>query len=198
VSSIEEPEAKVFREEGVDPERFRADIARRNLALVVSRDVTVRDAADKQQPYNLRVAGSTQTSASGKMYDVAFLQFFQGNQVRGIGGTASPRPGRRVLARESSKVNIAADGSAAALVPAQRAMTWQTTDPHGTPVVRERYWLTFQPGEVRVCNSCHGVNSRDQVGRTAPQNAPEALRALLKVWKSEQTPAGAKRRAVRK
>lgn len=198
VSSIEEPEAKVFREEGVDPERFRADIAKRNLALVVSRDVTVRDAADKQQPYNLRVAGGTQTSAGGKMYDVAFLQFFQGNQVRGVGGTESPRPGRRVLARESSTVNIAADGSAAALVPAQRAMSWQTTDPHGTPVVRERYWLTFQPGEVRVCNSCHGVNSRDQLGRTPPQNAPEALRALLKVWKAEQAPAGTKRRAVRK
>ena len=197
VTPLEEPEAKIFREEGVDPQRFRADIAKRDLALVVSRDVTARDVADKQQPYNLRVAGNPQTSANGKQYDVAFLQFFQGNQVRGIGGTANPRPGRRVLARESSTVKIAADGSAAALVPARRAMSWQTTDPHGTPVVRERYWLTFQPGEVRVCSACHGVNSRDQLGRTAPQNAPEALRALLKVWKVQQTP-DKKRRAVRK
>jgi hypothetical protein len=198
VTLLEEPEAKVFREEGVDPERFRGDIAKRNLALVVSRDVTVRDAADKQQPYNLKVAGSPATNANGKVYDLAFLQFFQGNQVRGVGGTDSPRAGRRVLARPSSTVKIAADGSAAALVPAQRAMSWQTTDPHGTPVVRERYWLTFQPGEVRVCNSCHGVNSRDQLGRTAPQNSPEALRALLKVWKAEQSPVKKKGRAVRK
>jgi len=33
------------------------------------------------------------------------------------------------------------------------------TDGAGTPVVRERYWLTFQPGEVRVCAACHGVGS---------------------------------------
>lgn len=198
ISTIEEPEAKIFREEGVDPERFRAEIAKRNLALVVSRDVTVRDAADKQQPYKLKVAGTPPSNANGKVYDLAFLQFFQGNQVRGIGGTESPRAGRRVLARESSKVKIASDGSAAALVPAQRAMSWQTTDPHGNPVVRERYWLTFQPGEVRVCGACHGVNSRDQLGRNAPQNAPEALRALLKVWKGEQAPAAPKRRAVKK
>jgi hypothetical protein len=100
-----------------------------------------------------------------------------------------------VLAREPSTVTVAADGSVAALVPARRAMSWQLTDPGGTPVVRERYWLTFQPGEVRVCNSCHGVNTHDQLGAPAPQNAPEALRALLKSWKAEQTP---RRRAVRK
>jgi hypothetical protein len=212
-SQLEEPEAKIFREEGVDPERFRSDLKSRNLAVVVSRDVTVRDVADKQQPYNLRVAGTPGPAgnATGKIYDVAFLQFFQGDQVRGIGGTASPRAGRRVLARTmhdaaaknpvtpvAGSVKIAADGSAAAFVPAQRAMSWQTTDAHGTPVVRERYWLTFQPGEVRVCNSCHGVNTRDQLGRTPPQNAPEALRALLKAWKSDQAPAPGKRRAVRK
>ena len=38
----------------------------------------------------------------------------------------------------------------AAFVPARRAMTWQLTDPAGAPVVRERYWLTFQPGEIRT------------------------------------------------
>jgi hypothetical protein len=195
-SQLEEPEARVFAEEGINPETFRSDIAKRDLALVVSRNVTVRDAADKQQPYNLKVAGTPSTNATGKVYDIAWMQFFEGQQVRGVGGTASPRAGRRVLARESSSVQIAADGSMAALVPARRAMSWQTTDPHKTPIVRERYWLTFQPGEVRVCNSCHGVNSHDQLGRTAPQNSPEALRALLKAWKTQQTPT--KRRAVRK
>ena len=84
----------------------------------------------------------------------------------------------------------------AALVPARRAMSWQLTDGAGTPVVRERYWLTFQPGEVRVCSACHGVNSRDQLGAAAPQNSPEALRAMLKFWKtSTETP---RRRAARK
>ncbi|MGZ5441948.1 MAG: hypothetical protein ACXW5U_24685 [Thermoanaerobaculia bacterium] len=46
--------------------------------------------------------------------------------------------------------------------------------------MRERYWLTFQPGEVRVCSSCHGVNTRDQLGQAPPTQSPEALRALLK------------------
>jgi mono/diheme cytochrome c family protein len=81
-------------------------------------------------------------------------------------------------------VRIAPDGSTAALVPAGRALTWQTTDPRGTAVVRERNWITFQAGEMRVCASCHGVNSRDQAGRFAPLNPPEALRGLLKWWKT--------------
>ena len=73
----------------------------------------------------------------------------------------------------------------AALVPAERALSWHLTNGAGTPVVRERYWLTFQPGEIRVCTSCHGLNSLDQSspGSTAPQNPPEALRSLLQWWK---------------
>ncbi|HUP60919.1 MAG TPA: hypothetical protein VNA69_10920 [Thermoanaerobaculia bacterium] len=196
---LEEPEARIFREEGVDPQRFRDDLAAKNLALIVSRDVTTRDAADKQQPYNLRVAGggAAHVTSNGKVYDVAQLQLYEARQVRGIGGVDSPRPGRRVLARAAGTATIARDGSVAALVPARRALSWQTADANGTPVVRERYWLTFQPGEVRVCGSCHGVNTRDQVGQPAPLHAPEALRALLKSWKSEQ-PQTPKRRSVRK
>ncbi|HEX6097042.1 MAG TPA: hypothetical protein VF432_12010 [Thermoanaerobaculia bacterium] len=194
---LEEPEARVFREEGVSVEAFQADLKKKNLALVVSRDVTRRDVADKQQPYNLRVAGKPAPLA-GKSYEVAHMQFFEGQQVRGIGGIATPRAGRRVLARASSTAKIAADGSMAALVPATRAMTWQTVDPAGMPVVRERYWLTFQPGEVRVCSACHGVNTRDQLGQAAPTQSAEALRALLKVWKGEQAPASGKRRVVRR
>ncbi|MCU1246520.1 MAG: hypothetical protein JWN02_2430 [Acidobacteria bacterium] len=57
VTPMEEPEAKIFREEGVDPQKFRTSLASRNLAVIVSRNVTARDAADKQQPYSLRVAG---------------------------------------------------------------------------------------------------------------------------------------------
>jgi len=195
VTPLEEPEARVFREEGVNVDAFKADLKKKNLALVVSRDVTRRDAADKQQPYNLRVAGKSAPLA-GKSYEVAHMQFFEAQQLRGIGGVASPREGRRVLARASTSTKIASDGSMAALVPATRAMTWQSVDAAGTPVVRERYWLTFQPGEVRVCAACHGVNTRDQLGQAAPSHSPEALRVLLKAWKSEQTPG--KRRAVRR
>lgn len=89
-----------------------------------------------------------------------------------------------------SSVQIAADGSIAAIVPARRALTWHLTDPDGTSVVRERYWLTFQPGEIRVCVSCHGVNSRDQLDRTAPTNEPEALRSLLEYLKTHPLPEG--------
>lgn len=195
------PEAQVFSEEGVDPSAFRADLERRGLALTVSRDVTTRDAADRQQPFNLRVAGggAQTTGAPGRVYDVAHVQFFQGDQVRGIGGADDPRPGRRVLAQvlheglaanppndggPPGSVALATDGSMAALLPTGRALAWQLTDPTGLPVVRERYWITFQPGEIRVCASCHGANTVDQAGNPPPDQPPEALRTLLRFWKA--------------
>jgi hypothetical protein len=211
---LEEPEAKIFAEENVDPAAFRANLQARNLALIVSRNVTARDGADKQQPYNLHVAGSTtqKVSGSSKLFDIAHLQLFQADQLRGLGGTTSPRDGRRVLARAmhdvavknaptsgpAGSVQIAVDGSIAAFVPAHRAMSWQLTDAAGTPVVRERYWLTFQPGEVRVCSACHAVNSHDQLGAPAPTNSPEALRALLRTWKASQTTTPSRRRSAGK
>jgi hydrazine synthase alpha subunit-like protein len=85
----------------------------------------------------------------------------------------------------SGSVTIAGDGSMAAFVPARRAMSWQMTDSAGTPVVRERLWVTFQPGEVRVCASCHGLNNVDQAGATVPTNTPDALYQLLQSWKSQ-------------
>jgi hypothetical protein len=203
-SPLPAPEAQIFAEEAVDPAAFRADLEARGLALAVSRDVTTRDAADLQQPYNLRVPGGAQTVPTGGItYDVLYLQFYQGDQLRGIGGSADPDPGRRVLARPmhdpavdnppssgpQGSVTLAADGSMAALVPARRAMTWQLTDPSGEPVIRERYWLTFQPGEVRVCASCHGLNSVDQAGADVPVNPPEALRQLLQYWKAQTSGA---------
>ncbi|MDY7094056.1 MAG: hypothetical protein SX243_13895 [Acidobacteriota bacterium] len=199
------PEQSIFADESVDPAAFQESLRRRGLALIVSRDITTRDEADLQQPFNLQVPGGTAgtTGAGGLVYDAAHLQIFQGDQIRGIGGTASPRAGRRVLAQElhdpraanlpnpggpAGSVAVAADGSVAALVPARRALTWQLTDSAGTGVVRERYWLTFQPGEVRVCASCHGLNSQDQAGQPHPTNPPEALRQLLQQWKLQQLP----------
>jgi hypothetical protein len=50
-------EQQVFAQEAVDMPTFQADLAQRGLALVVSRNVTARDAADRQQPFNLSVPG---------------------------------------------------------------------------------------------------------------------------------------------
>ena len=54
--------------------------------------MTTRDDADRQQPFNLRVPGGVQTiGAAGKIYDVRYLQFFQADQIRGLGGPGAPR-----------------------------------------------------------------------------------------------------------
>lgn len=206
------PEANVFAAAGVAPDTLRAYLEANNLALIVSRNVTVRDDLDRQQPFNLRVPGGVQTlgsqsgSESGKIYDVTHLQMFQADQLRGLRYSSdTPRPGRRVLAQylhdpaalaanpvdagaPQSSVVVAADGSVAAFVPARRALTWQLTDSNGTGVVRERNWLTFQPGEMRVCASCHGLSDKDQAGQLAPTNEPQALRTLLDHWKAGQDP----------
>jgi hypothetical protein len=187
-------EASVFQKVGVNLSDLQTYLRQKNLALVISRNVTVRDDADIQQPYNLRVAGSSTVSSdgTGRVYDVSHMQFFIGAQVRGYEIT----PGRRVLARPMSNavngastgptgsVVIASDGSVAAFVPARRALTWQLTAPGREGVVRERNWLTFQPGEVRVCASCHGVNDKSHTGSPDATNSPKALEQLLTAWKN--------------
>lgn len=199
------PEQQIFAEAGVELSQFQDYMRQRNLALAVSRNVTARDDFDIQQPYNLRVrgGGAETIGKPGTVYEVAYMQFFQADQLRGLTfGGSTPRSGRRVLAQYMhdaqavaantldetipAAVELAADGSMAAFVPARRAMSWQLTDGAGNGVVRERYWLTFQPGEVRVCAACHGLSELDQKGSTAPQNPPEALRQLLSAWKANQ------------
>jgi hypothetical protein len=198
------PEAQAFADAGVDPAAFRAFLRSRDLALLVSRNVTTRDDADRQQPFNLRVPGGVQTLGDGgNVYDISWMQFFQADLLRGLGGESDPRAGRRVLAKPlheadalafmppvsgapDGAVRIAADGSMATLVPARRAMSWQSTDAAGSAVVRERYWVTAQPGEIRACAGCHGVNRDDQAGNPPATNAPIALRDLL-LWWSEHT-----------
>lgn len=190
-------EEAVFEAEAVDVEAFRDDLRAKGLALLVSRDVTKRDRADRHQPFNLRVPGGVSSiPAGGAVYDVAHLQIFQADAVRGYGGPASPRAGRRLLARPmhgsgvsqaagapAGAVEIGLDGSVAALVPARRALSWQLTDPAGAGVVRERNWLSFQPGEIRVCANCHGINTSSHGGDPPSTNEPEALRDLLRAWK---------------
>ena len=200
---IAPPEQQMFDQAGVTVADMEQYLTANNLALVVSRNVTTRDDFDFQQPYNLHIPGGVQTIGEpGAIYDVSFMQFFQADQLRGWTGCCSqePFPGRRVLAQvmhepavsnppttgPQGSVALAADGSMAAFVPAQRALTWQLTDANGQGVVRERYWVTFQPGEIRVCTSCHGLSEVDQAGSSAPQNPPQALLTLLQFWQSGQ------------
>jgi hypothetical protein len=196
------PEQQVFSQAGVDVAQFQAYMQQHNIALIVSHNVTTRDDFDRQQPFNLHIPGGVQTlGAGGKIYDIKYLQLFQADQIRGLDGPQSPAPGRRVLAQlmhdtnaldvqppspggPASSVILGTDGSMAAFVPARRAMTWQITGPTGVGVVRERMWLTFQPGEIRVCTSCHGVNDKDQAGHAPPTNQPQALNRLLQYWKN--------------
>jgi hypothetical protein len=202
---LETPELQVMNEENVDVINFQSYLRNHDLAVVVMRDVTTRDSTDQQQPFNLRVpsSGHQNIGDGGQIYDISHLQFVQADQVRGIGGAGginTPRDGQRVLAQfmhdsnvmthniafagaPQGGVEIYPDGSVAAFVPTQRAMAWQTLAPDATPVVRERYWINFQPGEIRACGGCHGVNNIDQAGNPANTQKPEAFRALLQHWK---------------
>jgi len=208
-------EAQVFAEAGVRLGAFRKFLVANDLALIVARNVTTRDDFDLQQPFNLRVPGGVQTiGAPGLVYDVNHLQIFQADQIRGLSYNNDPRPGRRVLAQylndpasvaanpqdpgaPPASVRVASDGSLAAFVPARRALSWQLLDPAGTPVVRERNWLSFQAGEIRVCTSCHGPSQFDQAGQPPPTNPPLALRSLLDAWRAEHGDDGVATRGVR-
>jgi hypothetical protein len=201
VPSIEQ---QVFAEEGVDLATFQTDLANRGLALSVSRNVTARDSADRQQPYNLQIPGGAQTlgTNSGQIYSISHLQFLQADFLRGYTyGTTNVQPGRRVLATPlhdtvafnspSHAANpplggteLMPDGSQATIVPAGRALTWQLTGVTNESIVKERFWLTFRAGEVRTCANCHGINAHDQAGNPAPTNAPLALRQLLRFWRT--------------
>jgi hypothetical protein len=205
-TSVVDPiEAATFAAAGVNLTLFQNDLRAKNEALVVSRNMTVRDYADKQQPFNLKVAwSSTQTIGNaGKLYTIGWFQILQADLLRGLNGSANPAvaplPGRRVIATPMhdaladnvvapgappGSLKIGNDGSAAAIVPARRALTWQMLDNDAakTSVVKERYWVTFQPGEVRTCANCHGLNDKDQAGNLRPQNQAQALQSLLAFW----------------
>ncbi|MBL8878117.1 MAG: hypothetical protein JNG88_03265 [Phycisphaerales bacterium] len=202
-------ESQVFSDHGVDVAVFQDYLTQNNLALIVARNVTTRDDFDLQQPFNLRVPGGVQTiGASGTIYDIATMQLFQGDHLRSLSYNNEPRPGRRLIAQylhdaaavaenppapndPPATVRVAADGSVAAFVPADRALSWQLLDPAGVPVVRERNWLSFSAGEIRVCTSCHGANQYDQANRPPAINPPQALRDLLDFWRSRrESPPG--------
>ena len=194
------PEQQAFANAGVSEATFRRFLKQQGLGVLSVRNNTHPDKADRQQPFRLRVPGGVQTApGGGTLYDIVHFQAVQGDQVRGIGGTASPRPGRRVVPRflhdtpatsqnlpnpggPQGSAPIFADGSTAMFVPTRRALSWQTTGADGTPVVRERFWLTVQPGEIRACDGCHGINRSGQAAQPPATNSPLALVALVQQW----------------
>lgn len=204
-ATVADVEKKVLGEEGVNEAELRAWLQNKGLALIVSRNVTLRDRADVSQPYNLRVPQGVQNVVKqGTVYDVSGLQIFQADLTRGY-GNGNGR-GRRVFARPvhnnsthadvaswyptttepEGTVKLGKDGSMAAFVPAGRALSWQLVSPTGKPIVRERIWVSFAPGEIRTCASCHGVNKATGNGLAEPSNPPEALRDLVRNWKARQ------------
>jgi hypothetical protein len=200
---VKAPEQQVFAGAGVDIASFRDFMRERDLGLIVMRNVTRRDGNDEQQPYNLFVPGgvSSVTPEAQTPRPVEQMQFVQADQVRGLtNGGSQPEPGRRPLARflhdpaavaanpagaglAPGSQAVAADGSVALFVPSRRALSWQLLDDTGQPVVRERFWLTLQPGEIRTCDGCHGVNTLSHDGEPQAENPPQALAQLLEFWK---------------
>jgi Calx-beta domain len=202
-------EAAAFATAQVHLPTFQSWLTANNYALSISRDVRFRDRHDRQQPFNLRNSWSGQqiVATAGTVYDIAWAQFFQADLRRGytLGG-ATPVPGRRVVATPMHRgfsenvpapgappgsVRLGDDSSFAAIVPAGQALTWHllNNDPALTSQVKERFWVTFQPGEIRTCANCHGINTANQIGTGKPVNTPQALLDLLGRWKTNH-PAG--------
>ena len=199
--------AAQFAAAGVHIPTFQNYLIANNAALTVSFDVTKRDRHDKQQPFNLNVSWSGHktlaTGSSGPTYDVAWMRFFQADLRRGYAPSGTPLFGRRAVATPlhdtllhnvptvgagapAGSVRIGDDGSVAAILPAGKAMTWDmlANDAAKTSQVKERFWVTFQRGEIRTCANCHGINTMDQTGAGAPTNAPAALGDLLAFWRA--------------
>jgi hypothetical protein len=210
-SSIDPIEAGVFASNGVHLPTFQNYLIQQNAALSISRNVTKRDLHDRQQPFNLKVAWSnTQTTApspnNAPLYSVGWVQFLQADLRRGyLLGGGTPAQGRRVVATPlhdtisenviapgapAGSVRLGDDGSFAAILPAEKALTWHLLDNDAakTSQVKERFWVTFKKGEIRTCANCHGINTSDQSGTVAnpvtkPTNPPQALATLLQSWK---------------
>lgn len=192
-------EQALFTAAGVNLHNFRKFLIRNDLSVLAIRDVTSRDDQDNQQPFNLKIFGTNhQTINPNKpntIYTVKHLQFLQNDLVRGIGGINTPKAGRRGIAKflhdpvamtynppttgSQGSTNLHSDGSAAMIVPAKRALSWQLTDANNKGIVRERLWISTKAGEVRTCTSCHGESTLNQAGLTSPTNAPQALSTLL-------------------
>ncbi|MFN8343740.1 MAG: hypothetical protein U0X91_01980 [Spirosomataceae bacterium] len=206
-AAVAPSEQALFTAAGVNVHDFQKFLRRNDLSVLAVRDVTSRDDADQQQPFNLKVSGTNHqtvnASSPSPLYEVKYLQFLQSDLLRGIGGITTPKPGRRGIAQflhdptamrynppttgAQGSANIHSDGSVAMIVPAKRALAWQLTDVNNKGIVRERVWISTKPGEVRTCTSCHGESTLNQAGLPSPVNAPQALTTLLNYVKGIDT-----------
>ncbi len=198
-ATIAPSEQALFTAAGVNLHDFQKFLRRNNLSVLTVRDVTSRDDADQQQPFNLKVTNTTHQTVDSTnpspVYEVKHLQFLQNDLVRGIGGINTPKAGRRGIAKflhdptamtynppttgGQGSADVHPDGSASMIVPAKRALTWQLTDGAHKGIVRERLWISTKPGEIRTCTSCHGESTLNQAGLPSPSNTPQALTTLL-------------------
>ncbi|MCB0518449.1 MAG: hypothetical protein KDD27_05905 [Saprospiraceae bacterium] len=199
VETVPTIEQSLFTAANVDLHDFKKFLRRNNISMLVTRDVTSRDDADEQQPFNLKVYDSAHQTVDvatpDSLYTVKYMRFVQADQLRGWGGQSNTHPGRRPIAQylhdslstvynlpttgPMGSQNISPDGSVAAIVPANRALSWQLADSINRSIVHERLWLSTVPGEVRVCTSCHGESNLNQAGQPSPTNPPLALTDLL-------------------
>lgn len=80
-------EQQVFIEEGVDLVCFVDWLKDYDFGLFVVCDVIVCDVVDCQQLFNLQVLGGCGiVGVSGMVYDIEYLQFYQGDCICGYGG----------------------------------------------------------------------------------------------------------------
>lgn len=204
LETVAPSEQALFAAAGVNLHDFQKFLRRNNLSVLAIRDVTSRDDADQQQPFNLKVSGynhqTVNPSTPLPIYQVKYLQFLQNDLLRGIGGISTPKAGRRGIPQflhdptamlynppttgAQGSANIHPDGSVAMVVPAKRALTWQLTDANNKGIVRERLWISTKAGEIRTCTSCHGESTLNQAGSPSPINPPQALSTLLNYAKT--------------
>ena len=173
---------------------FKNYLQNNSAALVISRNVTVRDRHDRQQPFNLKVAWPTssdpngwdgRTDLSDRVASNSGGRLAARSDFRRTDSPARPARGRDADAHDgepkyscalagqpSGSFKLGDDGSFAAIIPARKALTWHllNNDAGLTSQVKERFWVTFQPGEVRTCANCHGINTADQAGNPKPTN----------------------------
>jgi hypothetical protein len=95
---------------------------------------------------------------------IPFVRIFQMAKAKNAHSEfASYRSGKFV---ELGKVPVRADGSFAALVPADTPLLWELVDARNRVVVRERFGTMLISGEVRVCAGCHAPHD-GTVGNTS-------------------------------
>ena len=181
----------------------------RNLALIVTRNVTRR--ADRQQPFNLRVAGGARRSSrrARRRSTSATSRSSRPTAPRLRGPTEGRRPlarscttgcFHRSAARRPARADRggrrdrrAGAGAACALLAAHR--------PGGGGVVRERNWMTFARRDPRLRQlPRRGPAPMPCSASRADQTTAQALRELASWWQATHdvgAPTPTPRRAPR-